>query len=174
MLNRENQRARAILAYCLILSDEIFEAKAELDRALALEPQSLFFLDTIGYLMVLCGAFDEGIELVRRTMSQNPYYSLQAHDALCYDWLRQEEYERAYEETKNFRRPSNFWEPLIKAALLGLLGRINEGTVAANELLRLKPNFRERGMVLIKHYVKFDEILDRFLAGLRKVGVEVK
>ncbi len=173
MLNRENQRARAIHAYCLILSDEILEAKAELDRALALNPQSLFFSDTIGYLMVLCGAFDEGIELVRRTMSHNPYYSLQAHDALCYDWIRQEEYKRAYEETKNFRRPSNFWEPLLRAALLGLLGRIDEGKEAVARLLLLKPDFQERGMTLIKHYVKFDEILDVFVSGLRKVGLEI-
>ena len=173
MLNRESQRARAILAYCLILSDEILEAKAELDRALALNPKSLFFSDTIGYLMVLCGAFDDGIELVRRTMSQNPYYSLQAHEALCYDWFRREEYERAYQETLNFRRPSNFWEPLIRAALLGLLGRIDEGKVAVEQLLRLKPDFRDRGIILIKHFLKFDEILDPFLAGLNKVGLDI-
>jgi adenylate cyclase len=172
-LNPENQRARAILAYCLILSGEIPAAKAEIDRALELNPQSLFFLDTIGYLMVLSGAFEEGVKQIKETMSRNPYYSLQAHDALCYDWLRQGEYERAYEETKNFRRPSNFWEPLLKAALLGLLGRIDEGNLAADELMLLKPNFQERGVVLMKHYVKFDEILDVLASGLRNVGLEL-
>ncbi len=174
MLNPENQRARAILAYCLILSDDISAANAEVDRALALNPQSLFFMDTIGYLMVLCGKFDEGVELVKKAMSLNPYYSLQAHDALCYYWVRQEDYEKAYEETTNFRRPSNFWEPLLKAALLGLLGRIDEGKEAANELLRLKPNFRERGLVFMKRYVKFEEILYELVSGLNKVGLKIE
>jgi adenylate cyclase len=173
MLNPENQRARAILAYCLFLDNEISQAKAELGRALTLNAQSLFFSDVIGYLMVLCGAFDEGIELVRRTMSNNPYHSPLANDALCYYWLRQEEYERAYEETKNFRRPPHFWEPLIQAAILGLLGRKDEGKAAAEKVLRLKPDFPDRGMILIKHHLKFDEILDPFVSGLRKVGLEI-
>jgi adenylate cyclase len=172
-LNPENQRARAILAFCLILSNEIAAAEAELRRSLALNPKSLFFSDTIGYLMMLCGIYDEGVELVQWTMRQNPYHSPQAHDALCYDWFRQGEYERAYQATLNFRRPSNFWEPLIRGALLGLLGRIDEGKVAVEQLLSLKPSFPDRGMTLMKHYLKFDEILDPFVSGLRKVGLEI-
>ncbi len=62
----------------------------------------------------------------------------------------------------------------MKAATLGLLGRIDEGKEAIEDLLKLKPDFTNRGRVLIKHYIKFDDILDRMLEGLSKVGLNIK
>jgi TolB-like protein len=52
-LNPANQRARAVLAYVRLLSDEIPAARIEAERALALNPNSLLFMDNIGYLLAL-------------------------------------------------------------------------------------------------------------------------
>jgi hypothetical protein len=67
----------------------------------------------------------------------------------------------------------NFWEPLAKAATLGQLGRTEEGEKAAAALLELKPDFPSRGRVLIGHYIKFEDILERVDEGLRKVGIDI-
>ena len=67
-----------------------------------------------------------------------------------------------------------FWDPLIKAATFGLLGRYKEGKRDAEELLKLKPDFPTRGRVLIGHYVKFEDIVERLIDGLSKVGLNIE
>ena len=69
---------------------------------------------------------------------------------------------------------ANFWEPLTQAAASGQLGRTEDGQRAAEALLDLKPDFPSRGRVLIEHYIKFDDILERVVEGLRRVGVSVE
>ena len=41
-------------------------------------------------------------------------------------------------------------------------------------LLELKPDFASRGRALMGHYIKFEDILERVVEGLRKVGVELE
>ena len=73
----------------------------------------------------------------------------------------------------NFRGPKVFWEPLMRTVSLGRLGRIEEGKRAAEELLKLKPDFSNRGRILIGHYIKFDEIVERTMEGLRSVDLNL-
>jgi adenylate cyclase len=88
-------------------------------------------------------------------------------------WFRQEEYEQAYLETLNLRRQGIFWEPLCDAATFGMLGRLEEGEQAAEELLKLKPEFPTRGRLLIGHYIKFEDIVERVVTGLHQVGLHL-
>ena len=172
-LNPDNQRARSILGFVRMLENEIPGALAETERALNLNPKALFILDGIGYLMTLLGEWERGTSLIRNSMRLNPYYKPIVHYALWVDCLRQEEYERAHLETQRLTRPSIFWNPLAKAATLGLLGRYEEGEQFVKSLLKLKPDFPSRGRILIKHYIKFDDIVERVIEGLQKVGLKI-
>jgi adenylate cyclase len=93
---------------------------------------------------------------------------------LWINWIGRRDYEKAYAETLNFRTPLLFWDPLMKAATLGLLGRIQEGKKAVEDLLKLKPNFSTRGRVLIKNYIKFDDIYRHMIEGLNQVGLRIE
>jgi len=172
-LNPDNQRARGILGFVRMLDNEIPGALAETEFALALNPKALFILDGIAYLMTLLGEWERGPTLIRKAMSLNPYYKPIVHYALWVDYLRQEEYERAHLETQRLRRPSIFWDPLAKAATLGLLGRYEEGRPFVKSLLKLKPDFPSRGRILIGHYIKFEEIIEQVINGLQKVGLNI-
>ena len=66
-----------------------------------------------------------------------------------------------------------FWDPLMTAASLGLLGRTEEGLQAGKDLLKCKPDVPERGSALIRQYIKFDDIVERVVRGLGKVGINV-
>ena len=112
--------------------------------------------------------------MIRKAIRLNPFYNPVAHHALWVNWVRQEEYEQARLETLNFRLPSLFWEPLMKAATFGLLGRCEEGKQALENLLNLKPDFPSRGGILIRHYIKFEEIVERVIEGLRKSGLNLE
>ena len=173
-LDPANQRVRVILAYVLLFSNEITAGLAETDRALALNPNSVIFLENIGYLMTLLGDWKRGPALIRKAIRFNPYYNIIVHYALWVDWVRQEDYERAHLETLNFRTPLLFWDPLMKASSFGHLGRVEEGKRAVENLLKLKPDFPTRGRVLIKHYIKFEDIVERLIEGLRKSGLHIE
>ena len=172
-LNPGDQRARAILSYVRLLADELPAAREEADRALALNPSSLLFLDVIGYLLTLQGDWERGPRMIRKAMVSNPYYKPIVHYALWLDLVRQEDDEAAYRQALKLRRPAIFWDSLARAATLGLLGRGSEGGQAADELLRLRPDFPERGRCLIGRFIKFDEIAERVVTGLRASGLDI-
>jgi adenylate cyclase len=172
-LDPANQRARTALAFVRFFNNEIPAALAELERALALNPQSLFFMDNIGYLFTLLGEWQRGPALISKAIKLNPYYRHFVHYGLWLDWFRQEEYEQAYLETLSLRRQGIFWEPLCQAATFGMLGRLEEGKHAAEELLKIKPDFPTRGRVLIKHYIKFEDIVDRVIYGLGQASLHI-
>jgi len=174
LLNPENRRSRCILAYIRMLQNEITSALDEAEKALRLNPNSLCLLDGIGYVMTLAGEWEQGPSLIRKAMQLNPYYLPVAHYALWVDWIRQENYEQANMETLNLKRPAIFWNPLAKAATLGLLGKHEEGKRSVENILKLKPNFQSRGRMLIKRYIKFEDIAERVIEGLDKVGLEIK
>ena len=147
---------------------------AEAERAFSQNPKSLIMMPHLGYLLILLGDWERGPELIRRAIEFNPYYDVIVHHALWLDWIRRGDAEKAHAETLHFRTPLLFWDPLLKAATLGLLGRIDEGKREIQNLLKLNPDFTNRGRVLIKHHNKFDDIFDRMLRGLNKVGLSIK
>jgi adenylate cyclase len=173
-LDPGSQQARVMLAYVLLLKNELTAGMAEIDRALALNSNSLIFLEHIGYLMTLLGDWKRGTKLIKNTIKINPYYNIIVHHALWMDWFRQENYQQACLETLNFRTPMLFWDPLIKAVTFGWYGRIDAGRQAVKDLLTLKPDFPNRGRVLIGNYIKFDEIVERVIGGLNKVGLSIE
>jgi adenylate cyclase len=173
-LNPNDQRGRGVLALVRMFSNEIPGARAEVEKALALNPNSLFILDGIAYLMTLLGDWERGPALIRKVISLNPFYNSVVHYGLWLDWFRQEEYEKAHLETLNFRRPAVFWDPLAKGATFGKLGRYEEGKRAVENLLKLKPDFPSRGRILIRHYIKFEDIVEKVVDGLRKSGLNLE
>lgn len=172
-LNPDSQVAFTVLALIRMFSHDTVSARRHIDRAYQLNPSSLIMMDGIGYIKTLLGEWDEGAALIRKAMKLNPYYKPVVHYALWLYYLRQNDFENAYLETTELRRPAIFWYPLVKASTLGLLGRIDEGRKFAEDLLQLKPDFPERGRILIGRYIKFKEIGDLVIEGLDRVGVQI-
>ena len=162
------------MSYVLLLKNDLSHGLAEAERAISLNPNSLIMMAELGYLLTLLGDWKRGPALIRRAIENNPYYYVVVHHALWLDWMRRKDYEKAYAETLHFRTPLLFWDPLIKAATLGLLGRIQQGKKARDDLLKLKPDFSSRGRVLIKHHIKFDDVHIRMIEGLKKVGLSIE
>ena len=73
----------------------------------------------------------------------------------------------------HLKSPQIFWEPLVKAVTLGNLGRLEEGKNCVEDLLALKPDFPNRGRILIGRFVKFKSITESTVDGLKKCGLEL-
>ncbi len=172
-LEPANRRARTVMAYVRLLQNRRREAILEAEIAYNLCPNSLMVLDTIGWVMALAGEWERGINYVKKAVQLNPYHRPWAHHALCIDSFRKEDYAQAYRETLNFMMPECHWDPLLKAAACGHLGRIEEGQACVDALLELKPDFEQRGRILIGRFIKFDDIVDRIVEGLGKLGLKI-
>ncbi len=68
--------------------------------------------------------------------------------------------------------PAYPWDPLMRAACLGQLGRKAQARAAFAELLSLRPEFPEDPR-LLHHVDLIDGFGDQVLDGLRKAGLEI-
>jgi adenylate cyclase len=173
-LSPSNQRARVALAMAHLINNQLEEGLVEARNALALNPNSLIFMDVIGHVLAPLGDWDLGTGLIKKAIKLNPYHKPYVYHVLCADWLRKKEYEKAYLETLNFRFPAAFWDPLFQASTLGHLGRTDKGNQYVERLLTVRPDFPDRGRTLIKYWVKSDELEQCIIDGLKKSGLEIK
>jgi tetratricopeptide (TPR) repeat protein len=156
------------------LENKLQEARYEAETAYNLCPNSFMVLDGIGWLMALAGGWERGVDWIKKAINLNPYYRPWVRYALCFNWLRLGNYEKAYQETLHFTMPELFWDQIMKASICGHLGRIEEGQACVRALLALKPDFVQRGRILIGRYVKFEDIVDRIIEGLGKLGMKIE
>ena len=68
---------------------------------------------------------------------------------------------------------SPFGTPSTDSISTASPGRADESENAVREILDLKPDFADRGHVLIGHCVKFPEIRERLIEGLAVGGLSV-
>jgi tetratricopeptide (TPR) repeat protein len=172
-LNPDDQGSRGMLAFVRMLNNDISAARREINLAYELNPKSLYLMDGIGYVKTLLGEWELGPTLIKKVIKLNPYYKPVVHYGLWVDCLRRHDFQNAYLETTGLRRPAIFWYPLAKASTLGLLDKIEEGKKFAESLMEMKPDFKERGRILIGRYIKFNDIADCVIEGLDKVGVTI-
>jgi len=170
-LDPSSQRARTALAAALMLKGELAAARVEVQSALELNPDSLVYLEWIGWLMTLLGEWERGPALVRRALTHNPHVIPIAHHALWLAHFQRGEIEEAYQAALQHRDPTFYLRALTRACSLGHLGRLAEARVEVAELLATKPDFARRGRTLIGRLIKFPDLLERVVDGLEKAGL---
>jgi len=170
-LDLASQRGRTTLAAALLLKGELAAARSEAESALELNPDSLVYLEWIGWVMTLAGEWERGPEIVRQSLARNPHAIPVAHHALWLAHLHRGEAEEAYREALLYRDPTFFVRAMTRACCLGLLGRKEEARAEVAEILARKPDFASRGRALIGRLVKFPDLLDRVVDGLGRAGL---
>jgi adenylate cyclase len=141
------------------------------EKTIALNPNSPYIIGVAGWHMALYGEWDRGLALMQKGMKLNPYHPSWFHLAPFMDYYRRGDFEEALEEALKFNYPGLFWDPLLRAAALGRLGRQDEADSAIKQLLELVPDFAARGRAIISGYVKVDDLVDRIVEGLREAGL---
>jgi adenylate cyclase len=103
----------------------------------------------------------------------NPHYPGWFRIAPYFFYYLQGKYVEALQEVQQVQMPQFFWDPLLRAQVLGRLGRGREAAQAVAELLRLKPDFSTNGPFLISCYVKFKDLANALFDGLRLPGLTI-
>lgn len=173
MLEPRNQLVRtALVTLCFRISErEIFFT--EVEKTLVLNPNAPAIVGYLGWMTALYGKWEEGLALLRKGMELNPLYPGWYHMAPCLHFCLMGHYTAAYHHSRQFQMPQFFWDPLLRAAALGQLARMEEGRAAVAELLHLKPDIAVTGPRLIRCFVKFEELVESLVGGLRKAGLAI-
>src|SRR4030095_7805209 len=99
-----------------------------------------------------------GFELMRAARNGNPDCQPCVSHGLWADAMRRGDFGAAYSAALEYRDPNFFWRELMLTSCLGHLGRIEDAHASAVELMRVKPQFAQRGRRLVAHYIKQEEL----------------
>ena len=173
LLEPKSQMARVGLAQAYFFRNEREKFLVETEIALSLNPNSATNIGLIGWLLSLYGEWEEGLAILNKGIELNPYYPGWFHAAPYFYLFLNGKLEEAYQEALAFQMPQLFWDPLLRAAALGRLGREEEGAQALAELLHLRPDFSTSGRFLISCFVKLPTLIDGLLDGLRRASLTI-
>jgi adenylate cyclase len=171
-LDSQNQMVRAAMVFLQFFLNERDLFLLEAEKALALNPQSPFLSGYLGWLLALSGEWDRGLALLGKGMELNPHCPGWFHMAPYFNFYRQGRYLDALQEANQFQMPQFFWDPLMRAAALGQLGRDQEAAQALTQLLALKPDFPSQARFLIGCFAKSPYLVEGLLNGLRLAGLK--
>jgi TolB-like protein len=169
-----SQLARGVLARSHYLRRQRRAFVRELEFALSLNPGSPLYVGLAGYTLILAGDAERGRPLLEKAIEMNPCHPGWFNHALCVDEYMKGRYESAYEETLKPGFEVRLWGPLLRAAVLGQLGRSQEARAAASEILEVVPDFECRARDITRRPILSDSIVDALLDGLRKAGLRIR
>ena len=171
VLDPSCQSARYTMALIYFLKFQRTLFLGEVEQCHQLNPNNAGNLGGLSILVGMAGDWERAMEMMAKAMHLNPH-----HPAWYYlvpfmnDYCRGE-YGRALIEAHKFSTPGLFWDPLIRAAVLGQLEHKSEAEKAVDELRKLVSDFNVRGPSLIRRLAYLDEHVDILVEGLRKAGM---
>ena len=143
----------------------------QVEKTIALNPNAPYITGVAGWHMMLYGEWERGLALLRKGMKLNPFYPSWFHLATYMDYYRRGDYKNAFAEAQKFNYPELYLDPLIRAAALGQMEKMQKARAAVDELLKLEPEFFARRQQLVSCYVKVDKLCDKVIEGLLKAGL---
>lgn len=173
-LEPDSQLVRIAYAWSHFIQEKRDLFLIEIEKALALNPNSPFRIGMIGFFLSLYGEWEKGKELLDKAMNQNIGFPFWYYGATTLYHYRLNEFELAYEEALKYDVPAIFWGPMLRAATLGQLDRQSEAQQHISDLKSLKPDFEGKAKYLISRYVKEEEMVEKIIEGLRKAGLQIR
>jgi tetratricopeptide (TPR) repeat protein len=168
----ESELAQMALLTAHFRRGEFAEADAAGSRALALNPNDPEILAAVGVRKFARGEWDEGAELVRRSMNAGTRIRPSAYMVLALDAYRRTNYADALDTVSKI--DTDF--PLrcvIKAAAQAALGQDDAARSEIEEALKSRPDYgRElRGELRSLHFV--NDLSELVIDGARRAGLTV-
>jgi TolB-like protein/DNA-binding winged helix-turn-helix (wHTH) protein/Tfp pilus assembly protein PilF len=173
-LNEFVPAGHAALGYVYAYQKQYDQAKVEIERAIALEPNFAWGYTVQADLLSFVGMPEEAIGLVEKAMRIDPPpYADDYALSLGLAFYLAGRYEEAIAPLKRYliRYPNRLQAHLVFVAVYSELGREAEAQAEAAEVMRINPHFsleiyRQRSPI------KDPAVIDRQLAALRKAGLK--
>ena len=144
------------------------ECVAAAKKVVAMNPNHARVLSGCAIATTSVGAYELGKDLIEKAKRLNPQYPgwffwvdfvINSHNA---------KYEEAWANARLIETPGLIWEPLTRAAALGMLGRTDEAQPFVEQLLQIKPDFAENGRDYVQRLFVTDEHVETVFDGLSR------
>lgn len=172
-LDPNNQLVRIIYAWTFFVQENKERFFMEMQKAFELNPNSPLRIGSIGFFLSLYGEWEKGKSLLDRAMKYNIGFPKWYYAVTTLYYYRLNNYEKAYEEVLQYDIPGLFWCPMLRAACLGQLNRIDEARKNIADLQKTRPDFKTNAEELIRRYIKEESLFHKIIEGLKKAGLEV-
>jgi tetratricopeptide (TPR) repeat protein len=166
-----SQLAHQALATAYFYRHEIDAFLPEAERAIALNPNNVDALASLGALLRHLDD-ERGVVLARKAAELDPFHPTWLNFTFAHHHFERGEYEAALAAAQRISRPGYFWSYIYLAGIYAELGRSTEAKSAVEELLRVNPGFALDN--LIEEMQKWnyrDESIGRWVTALRKAGL---
>jgi len=167
-----SQQAHWALATAYFYRHELQSFKENANAALQLNPNSPYIVGCIGWLLWHSGEWDQGIALIEKAYKLNPQGPRWWLFPVAWNYFRLGDYEAAL-SVANRIKSTEYFDPLIHAAILGQLGRTSEAKAALDEAIARQPDLPERAREYLTPWLPDADLLERALDGLRKAGLDI-
>lgn len=141
-------------------------------QILPLNPVSPYMSISVGVLMAMAGDLEGGGEMLRKAVRLNPYSPRWYRVVPYMVHYKRGDYESALAEAMQLNISSCFWDPMLKAAAYGKLGRKAEAGAALVDLFTVQPAFSAKRERLMRALLFSDESVREILEGLLAAGLK--
>jgi adenylate cyclase len=148
--------------------NEVFET---CDRILAHNPHAPSTKLSAGFFRALAGDWNSGTEMLTNAIDTLLHPPGWAYRVTFLNYFRRGEYSQALHEINKYHAPEHFAPSLLRAAALSRLGRMDEAQVAASEVVRISPKFREISDGYFRYLIPFEDILGELTSALHPTGL---
>jgi tetratricopeptide (TPR) repeat protein len=148
------------------------DALASARTAVDLNPHNKEALWQLGYRHWLSGDYAKGTEIVQRAMDESPVYPPWYHWVLAAENYRIGNYDGALLHAESMGTPGLAFAEALRAMIYAQLGRTEEARSALERCRHLDPLFDSRARELYSVNQIQNDVLDLFMEGLRKAGLE--
>jgi adenylate cyclase len=126
-----------------------------------------------GFFRALAGDWVNGCEMLNSALSGLLHPPGWAYRVNFLDQYRRKNYVEALHEIGKYHAPENFTPPLLRAAALAQLGRVEEASSSIEEVLRICPRIEAVVPRYFRYLTAFDDISDHLMQGLHKAGLKL-
>ena len=167
-----NHLAYFSLMQALFFQKEFQSFRDAAERAITLNPMDGNSLAFVGELLTYVGDSERGLALSGRAKQLNPHHPGWYWYADFFNAYQQRDYRGALSFARKANLPNHWGMHAGIAASAGQLGESEVAAKAVRDLLKLRPEFAAR---VRKESEKWwePELIEHFLEGLRKAGLEI-
>ncbi len=140
------------------------------ETTIELNPNNGYLVASSAWVMALMGERNRGLKMLSSLMNQNPHYPTWLHLAPFLDHYHKEEFGLALDHANKFNIPELAWDPILRAAALGQLGRRDEARTAVDELNANFPNASANPAFFLRGYIFLEEEIRSVVDGLKMAG----
>jgi adenylate cyclase len=155
--------------------NEVEEALAAAERALALSSNNAFVLAAAGTYMAPTGGdnLKRGVQLASKALRIDPNGPGWYHVPEILFHYDRREYEAALAASLKMNMPKFFATYQWRTAIYGQLGRSADAAASKARLLQLYPTYAENARRELKKFNVNPRLADHVIEGLRKAGLEI-